>query len=168
MKKTCGLVCGSSAVGILRQPLLSRMRPRASMNRHSLLTKWYVKSCIVNQALKFAPQESAYKFFQGAISFNLLHPSQSFLLLGLLLPFLCFLYIFYILRYRSKWKLFCIAKRGYSLFVFWFVWLLRWHLAHYLFSALFNCYVALSRTICFRVCLTVMLVSRALFVFWFL
>ena len=53
------------------------------------------------------------------------------------------------------------------LFDLWFLSLLRWHLVHHLFSGLFNCYVGISRTICSRVCLTVTLVSRALFVFWF-
>ena len=66
-----------------------------------------------------------------------------------------------------------------ALFVLWFVWLLRWYLAHYLFSVcltvtlvsralfvlcLFDCYVGISHTICSLVCLTVTLVSRALFV----
>ena len=41
------------------------------------------------------------------------------------------------------------------------------YLAHYLFSALLDCYVSISRTICVLACLTVTLVSRTLFVLWF-
>ena len=46
--------------------------------------------------------------------------------------------------------------------------MLRWYLAHYLFSGLFDCYIGISRAICFLVCLTVTLAPRALFVSWFI
>ena len=48
------------------------------------------------------------------------------------------------------------------LIVFWFVQLLRWHLAQCFSSSLINCYVDISCTIYFLVCLTVTLESRAL------
>ena len=45
--------------------------------------------------------------------------------------------------------------------------MLPWYLAHYLFSGLFDCYIGISRAICFLVCLNVTLAPRALFVSWF-
>ena len=48
------------------------------------------------------------------------------------------------------------------LIVFWFVQLLRWHLAQCFSFSLINCYVDISRTIYFLVCLIVALESRAL------
>ena len=54
-----------------------------------------------------------------------------------------------------------------ALFVFYFLYILRWCVAHYLFSTFFNNYVGLLRTICFLVSLALTLVCYALFVFLF-
>ena len=54
---------------------------------------------------------------------------------------------------------------SHALCFFWFVWLLRWYLGHYFFSGFSNCYVGILRSVCFLVCSTVTLVSRALFFF---
>ena len=55
-----------------------------------------------------------------------------------------------------------IFKTWNVYFVFWFAQLLRWHLAQCFSLSLINCYVDISRTIYFLVCLTVTLESRAL------
>lgn len=135
MKKTCGLVCGSSAVGILRQPLLSRMRPRASMNRHSLLTKWYVKYYV--NVLRTNCFSALFNYYVG------------------MLRTICFLL-------SSPIALVCCV-----LFVFTFLKLLRWCVAHFLFYTFFNYHVGKLRTNSFLLSLTITFVCCALFLFYF-
>lgn len=55
-----------------------------------------------------------------------------------------------------------------ALFVFYFLHLLRWCVAYYLFSPFLSYYVGVLRTFCFILSLTITLVSCALFLFYFL